>query len=230
VLSKLDGVIFLANSGCDTRFDDLRRALAVGAAFHVIPNALSPAAARALEESQLPFLERDRLIAVGSYQWQKGFDFVLRAYASSNACNKIPLHFFGQKHTDFCRKLHKQTKVLGIDPAYVFFHEGVSEELLQAEYSRARLVLSGSYTECQPLALLDASASATPFVARSTGCIESMPGGVAVKNYSEMTKQINEFIVNPEYWGFFSQLALAAASNLYHPDAIAKQLVAVLEG
>lgn len=228
LLPKLDGVIFLAKGGCDSRFDDLQLAVKVGATYHVVPNALSPAAVKALTEPPRPYLYRDRLIAVGSYQWQKGFDFVLRAYAASSARNKIPLHLFGQEHSGFINKLHRLVNLLEVDPAYVFFHEGVSEEDLQAEYTHAQLVLSGSHTECQPLALLDASASATPFVARATGCIDAMPGGLTVKNWSVMAQQIDEFIGNNEHWQVFSKLARTAAESLYHPDVVTQKLLSVL--
>lgn len=230
VLRELDGVIFLANGGSDSRFDDLRRAYEVGATCHVVSNALSPAAVRAATEHPRHLHERDRLIAVGSYQWQKGFDFVLRAYAASRACNQIPLHYFGQECSDFSKKLYGQAKAMGICSDYIFFHTGSLGDALQAEYNRARLVLSGSHTECQPLALLDASASATPFVARNTGCIDRMPGGVVIKNWREMAQQIDEFVENMDYWQAFSRAARNAAETVYHPDVVAKKLLAVLEG
>ena len=230
VLRELDGVIFLANGGSDSRFDDLRRAVEVGATCYFVPNALSPAAVKAVIKIPPTLLERDRLIAVGSYQWQKGFDFVLRAYASSRARNQIPLHFFGHECGDFSKQLHRQAKALGIYPDYIFFHTGVSGDALQAEYNQARLVLSGSHTECQPLALLDASASATPFIARTTGCIDGMPGGVAIKNWGEMAQQIDEFVENGDLWCSYSQAARSAAEKLYHPDVITQQLFTVLEG
>ena len=230
VLRKLDGVIFLANDGSDSRFDDFRRALEVGANYYVVPNALSPAAVKAVTRPPLTLFERDRLIAVGSYHWQKGFDFVLRAYASSRACNQISLHFFGQECSDFSKQLHRQAKALGIYPDYIFFHTGVSGDALQAEYNQARLVLSGSHTECQPLALLDASASATPFVARTTGCIDGMPGGVTIKNWDEMALQIDEFSENIDRWRRYSQAARSAAVTIYHPDVVTQQLITVLEG
>lgn len=229
VLRELDGVIFLANGGSDSRFDDLRRALEVGATCHVVSNALSAAALKAVTKNPPHLQERDRLIAVGSYQWQKGFDFVLRAYAKSRACNEIPLHFFGQERSNFSKKLYRQAKMMGIFSDYIFFHTGVTGDALQEEYNQARLVLSGSHTECQPLGLIDASASATPFVARATGCIDGMPGGVAINSWTEMAVQIDEFVENMDHWQAYSHAARNAAETLYHPDVVTQKLLAVLE-
>jgi 1,2-diacylglycerol 3-alpha-glucosyltransferase len=229
VMRELDGVIFLANGGSDSRFDDLQLALKLGATCHVVPNALSPAAVKAITKHPLNLQERDRLIAVGSFQWQKGFDFVLHAYAKSRACNEIPLHFFGQEYSNFSKKLERQAKVLGISSDYIFFHTAVSGDALQAEYNQAKLVLSGSHTECQPLALLDASASATPFVARSTGCINGMPGGVAMNNWTEMALQIDKFVENIDHWQAYSHAARNAAQTIYHPDLVTQKLLAAIE-
>ena len=230
LMRELDGVIFLSASGCDSRFDDLRLAKCVSVPLHVISNALSPAATLALGVEPLSFSGRDRLIAVGSYQWQKGFDFVLRAYAVSTQRNKVPLHFYGQVHTAYTAELQRQATHLGLDPNYVVFHEGVSGSDLIAEYGRARLVLSGSHTECQPLALLDASACATPFVARATGCIDCMPGGVVVSSWREMARQIDELCDDSSRWPDLSKAARTAASTVYHLDATTKELVKVLGG
>jgi len=189
---------------------------------------MSPAAALALKEEGGLQIARDRLIAVGSYQWQKGFDFVLRAYAASAALNKIPLHFFGQEYSAYGDELRQSAVRLGVDPAYLVLHEGVSGERLQMEYRRAHLVLSGSHTECQPLVLLDASACATPFIARSTGCIGGMPGGVVVKDWQEMARQIDQLLDDQPRWHALSKAARSAAEWVYHPDAIGKKLAQVL--
>jgi glycosyltransferase involved in cell wall biosynthesis len=227
-MRQLDGLIFLADCGCDSRFDDLRLATNEAVPFHIVPNSLSPAAALTLKQVGGLQHARDRLIAVGSYQWQKGFDFVLCAYAASAALNKIPLHFFGQEYSAYGEKLRQCAGRLGVDPAYLVLHEGVSGERLQTEYRRAYLMLSGSHTECQPLALVDASACATPFIARATGCIDGMPGGVVVRDWQEMARQIDQLCEDQSRWLLLSEAASSAAEMLYHPDVVCKKLAQVL--
>jgi 1,2-diacylglycerol 3-alpha-glucosyltransferase len=227
-MTQLDGVLFLAALGSDSRFDDLRLARQIAVPLRIVPNSLSLSAAALLARPPLALSARDRLIAVGSYQWQKGFDFVLRAYAASSACNQIPLHFFGQEYSAYSKQLQRKAEAMGVLSNSVYFHEGVSGDALQAEYARALLVLSGSHTECQPLALLDASVCATPFVARATGCINGMPGGIAIKSWIEMAQQIDKFLENMNHWQVYSQAARTAAENIYNPDVVAQKLVDVL--
>lgn len=228
LMKRLDGVLFLAGGGSDSRFDDLLLAREHAVPFRIIPNSLSPAAAAALGEPNMPLTKRDRLIAVGSYQWQKGFDFVIRAYAASKARNRFRLHLFGQSQFAYCATLRALVQRLGLPRDSVIFHEGVSGEALLAAYRQARLVLSGSHTECQPLVLLDANATGTPFVARSTGCIATMPGGVAVNTLEEMACQMDLLIDGGNSWQFFAAAGLRAAREIYHPNNTARQLLDAL--
>lgn len=228
-MHSLDGVIFLASGGSDSRFDDFELAKKKAVPFFIVPNSLSSDAAISTQEPVRPFAERDILIVVGAYQWQKGFDFVLRAYAASNAREKYEIHFYGQEHSEFSEHLIKLIQELDLPRSKVIFHEGVSGAALQAAKRSAKLVLSGSHTECQPLVLIDASAAGTPFIARRTGCIAAMPGGVAVASVSDMTTQIDRILESRDVWKDLSDAGRAAARDYYDPKVTGEALVDVLE-
>lgn len=229
-MKRLDGLIFLASGGSDSRFDDLELARKYGVPFHVVPNSLSPVAAMMLERPPQPFDVRDRIIAVGSYQWQKGFDFVLQAYAASRARHQFPLHLYGQKHSSYSATLMSLVARLGLPEGSVVFHEGVSGEALLSIYRQARLLLSGSHTECQPLVLLDANATGTPFIARTTGCVACMAGGIGVRSPQEMAFNIDAVAYGSEAWQVLAEAGRRAARDIYHPDHAALSLVAALSG
>ena len=218
LMKRLDGIFFLAESGSDSRFDDLRLAQRCGVSIRIVPNSLSLAAEVSLSKPINPLSARDRVIAVGSYNWQKGFDFVLRAYANSKARNLFPLHIYGQEHSSFTNVLRSLAIELGLSTDSVVFHEGVSGQALIAEYERARLILSGSHTECQPLVLLDAHATGTPFVARATGCISNMIGGIGVGTWQEMAINIDNLVNSESKWHYLSEAGRQAAINVYHSD------------
>jgi len=227
-MKRLDGILFLASEGSDSRFDDLRIARQHGVPLRIVPNSLSPAATAALESPPLPLDARDRLIAVGSYQWQKGFDFVLRAYAASQARYRFALHLYGQEHSAYSETLRALVRQLGLQEDSVVFHEGIAGGTLQAAYSQAYLVLSGSHTECQPLALIDANAAGTPFIARTTGCIATMPGGGGVHSWQEMASQTDALLREPAEWQSLSDAARQAAQDTYHPAHTAELLLTAL--
>jgi len=227
-MQRLDGVLFLAKGGADSRFDDMTLARRLGVAFRIVPNSLSTAATALLEKPAMQISVRNRLMAVGSYQWQKGFDFILRAYAASKARNRFPLHLYGQKFSAYNVILQDLVCQLGLQKGQVVFHEGVYGEPLLEAYSCSRLLLSGSHTECQPLALIDANATGTPFVARSTGCITKMPGGLAVHSVQDMTGQIDILVKEDSIWQALADAGREAALNTYHPDRTTQMLLTAL--
>ena len=228
-MQRLQGVIFLAPKGADRRFDDLKLALKHNIPIRFVPNSLSPAGLTCLEQEPVSLSERNRLIAVGSFSWQKGFDFIIRAYAASEARKFLPLYLYGQEHTAYSKKLRSLSRSLGLSDNKVVLTAGISSELLMRSYTQARLCLCGSYTECQPLVLLDANASGTPFVARKTGCIDSMPGGVTVNSLREMTKQIDMLTMDDSTWLELANTGRHAAKSHYHPRVTSKLLLNALD-
>jgi glycosyltransferase involved in cell wall biosynthesis len=227
-LRRLDGFIVTAAEGCDSRFDDLRVAQRLGLPFAVVPNVLSQDSLEYLQQPLVEYQYRTQLIAVGSYTWQKGHDFVLRSYALSKAKNRVPLKVFGQSFTAFTNLLRRLAESLGIRDEYLSFHEGVSGATLVEEYTHSVALLSGSHTECQPLVLLDSMATGTPFVARSTGCISTLAGGCGVRTECEAAGEIDKLITDDGEWARLSNAGRDEAKLRHHPDKVGQNLVAVL--
>lgn len=222
-MRQLDGVIVLAEEGSDSRFRDVEVAKRARVPLHVIPNSASNPKAIVNDK-------RSQIIAVGSYTRVKGFDFVLEAYARSSAGNVIPLALYGQSATPYLDALRRQAASLGIRDEMVQFHVGVADAALLSEYSRALLFVCGSYTECQPLVLLDAMATGTPFVARATGCIAWMPGGQAVSTPADAAYEIDRLLTDTDRWTTLSNQGREAAATTYSIDRNVDRLLAVLEG
>lgn len=229
-LRQLDGLIFLAETGCDSRFDDLKLARYLGVPFHIVPNALSPAALAVLGQATVRRESRRQLIAIGSYDWLKGHDFVLNSYALSCAKNRVPLKFFGQSYSPFTKKLREHAAKLGIEGDYVSFYEGISGDALLKECSRSIVLLSGSQTECQPLVLLDSMAAATPFIARATGCIASLSGGLGVKTEQEAARMIDRLLSDDSEWARLSEAGRNEVAERNYPDGVGRQLISALLG
>lgn len=229
-MAKLDGLVFLSDSGSDSRFDDLRLANRLGLPCHTVPNALSPAAMTILGQPDAGRRTRGQLIAIGSYDWLKGHDFVLNAYARSSAKNKIPLKIFGQKFSPFTAKLRLQAARLGIEDRYISFQEGVSGAELLSECSQSIALLSGSHTECQPLVLLDSMAAGTPFIARSTGCVSSLAGGVGVKTEVSAAQMIDRMVTDDAKWESLSRAGKEQVARNNHPVTVGQKLAAILAG
>lgn len=227
-MRRLDGLIFVASQGCDSRFDDLRLAQRLKVPYAIIPNAYSRVCDSDGGDPVASRLKRHQLIAVGSYEWFKGHDLSLRAYALSKAKNKIPLKIFGSRFTPYTDKLRLLTSALGLDANLVTFHQGTGKRELLGEYRKAKILISGSHTECQPLVLLDAMATGTPFVARSCGCIPSLRGGIVIGNEKEAARAINRILGEDREWDRLSGEGRVAAGSNHHPDVVGGTLAAFL--
>ncbi len=228
ILRSLDALIALGPSGCDSRFDDVKIARVLGIPIFVVPNTVSEEAMSALDESAMGMERRTQIISVGSYDWLKGHDFVLRAYALSAAKNSIPLKFFGQEFTPYVKKLKRMAAKLGIAEAFLHFQEGVSGNELLEEYKKSLLFVFGSRTECQPLVLLDTMATGTPFVSRASGCIDSLPGGYAISNEHSAAASMNSLLSDKVEWEIHSAAGVAAVRAHHQPKAVGRELFSVL--
>ena len=102
----------------------------------------------------------------------------------------------------------------------MLFYEGVFGKELLDYYSSSAIFLCGSHTECQPLVLLDSMATGTPFIARATGCIPSMTGGISVSSESECAMGINRLINNQSDWEGYSKAGFNEALSQYHPSKV----------
>lgn len=223
-LRKLDAIVFLADGGDDDRFDDLGMARKVGLRTYTIPNIVEAAPSALLEAGDA----RNRIISVGSFTRAKGFDFVLEAYARSSARNVVPLILFGQAETGFVSTLREQGRRLGLKSGMVEYRYGVAGDELLSQYQQAKLFVSGSYTECQPLVLLDAMASGTPFVARATGCISRLPGGVAVRSPAAAADEITRLLGDGDSWAALAATGTLAAKTAYSSRRHADLMLAML--
>ena len=229
VLKKLDGIIFLSDSDFDSRSDDLKMARELAIPFSVVPNALSEIAYQKLEANPLNFSSRNGFISVGSYDWAKGHDFVIRSYAKSRFKNLVPLRIFGQKYNDYTNSLRSLAFRLGLRDDMVTFYEGISGEELLKHYSSSSLFLCGSHTECQPLVLIDAMATGTPFIARASGCIPSMAGGISVFSEIECTNQINHLMNNNQEWERYAKAGREEALARYQPIKVSNYFLAAID-
>src|SRR5690606_6234679 len=139
-----------------------------------------------------------------------------------------PLVMFGQEETPYLDELRKLAAELGLGREAVIFRSGVAGEDLLAEYTRAKLVLFGSYTECQPLVLLDAMATGTPFVSKNTGCIAQLAGGMPVSTPEQAAREIDKLLENNHEWAKASAAGMRAAAADHSLERNCDRLLQVL--
>lgn len=213
MMQKFDHLVFLTGMQDMDRFYDKSLAGKLRLDnWSVIPNGAWPEkfADKLSDFRSLYGISNKRLVLnVSNYIANKNQEMALRAFLRANPCNAV-LVFIGSEINDYTRRLqriyeqHKSSSSIR-----VLFLEKVPQNTLNAAYKAADLFLFSSLSEVQPLVILEAMASATPFISTDVGCVRELPGGITVHSESQMAKQIRQLLDNPQ---LCNELAIAGSN------------------
>jgi len=181
-MSKFDHFVFLSNKLEKQRMSDVILAKKRGITnYSIIPNGARPAF---LNEIPIDFRLKNEintskiLLCVSNFQPAKGQRELLDWFTELGLTNTA-LVLIGSEFNAFSEQLKKQAdKQLG---KTVFLFEKLNEGELHAAYRVADAFISATYTEVQPLMLLDAMAVGLPFLCRDVGTVSELEGGICFK-------------------------------------------------
>lgn len=115
-----------------------------------------------------------------------------------NLPSELSLHLIGRKNGYYYVRCKQLVNKLKLENRVKFFSD--SECVLEGEIGGALLVLSTSITEVQPLVILEAMASGTPYVATPVGGIISLHGGILAENHNKQVKAILSMYQDQLLW------------------------------
>lgn len=138
-------------------------------------------------------ITRQKLVlCVSNYGPLKNQEFVIRAFENAHIDDCVFV-LIGSKFNEYSRYL-KETVVK--KPDSVLLLENVPRHTLVTALFEADLFLFGSKTEYFPVVILEAMASATPFISTDVGCVSRLPGGVITNSIGEMSDAIRSLFSN----------------------------------
>lgn len=184
--------IVLSDYADEDRFLDVSIARDLGAPYVVIPNVpgYDPTLASRGGTTKFGRLREQRFcLCVGAFDRKKNEMFVLEAFVRANLPD-TSLVLVGYSENGYSAKLRKSANKYGVSDR-VFIFSGLSQDEIYSLYKHAWVYLCGSRTECQPIVILDAMASETPFISTAVGCVPNLPGGLTVKSPREMARALN---------------------------------------
>lgn len=115
-----------------------------------------------------------------------------------NLPTELSLHLIGRKNGYYYVRCKQLVNKLKLENRVKFISD--SECVLEGEIGGALLVLSTSITEVQPLVILEAMASGTPYVATPVGGIISLHGGILAENHNKQVKAILSIYQDQLLW------------------------------
>jgi glycosyltransferase involved in cell wall biosynthesis len=69
--------------------------------------------------------------------------------------------------------------------------------------------------EAQPIALLEAMRESKPWIARESGCISEMPGGIFIKTEAEMTAEMQQLTADKDLRETLGEAGRNAIETVY---------------
>ena len=234
-LRRYDQVVFLSARPDRDRMIDLLVARLTGFRRRsVIPNG---AFVREFAESVLDFRAAHGigpgplLLCVANYGDRKNQAMALRAFRRAQIENGT-LVFIGSEFNDYSEQLLQLDQSLrtAFPAGRVLLLEKINREMTCAAFRAADLFVLSAKAETQPIVLLEAMASHTPFLSTDVGIIAELPGGIVVNGEAEMTANIQALFRSPRLMDELARQGWEACQNTYDWDRVVEAYDRLLSG
>lgn len=217
-----DHYVFLSSWEDTQRMSDVVWAKKYGTApFSVIPNGARPAFMVPTHRNFLneKGIQANRvLLCVSNYEPSKGQRELVQWFCEMKLPNTV-LVLIGSTFNRFSDRLKR---LVGKEWNQTFFlFEQQTEAEIHAAYSCADVFVTATYTEVQPLMLLDAMAKGLPFLSRKVGVISTLSGGVCFENKASFQLKLYQLLEDDQLRERLGAEGKNVAKKLYHWDVIA---------
>jgi len=235
MVRKFDHVVLLAERSDSRAFYD--RWLMDRIGYHkysAIPNGVHlnrfAAAMGRVEEFRAKhgIREKQMLLYVANYDPQKNQKMAIEAFIKA-ALPEAMLVLVGSEINHYARSIQSLAHEAGAIARQVIFLEKQTIEDIAAAYCAADLFLCSSKWEIQPLMILEAMASRKPFVCTDVGCVRDMPGGIIVRNLTEMVRAVRDLMANEPRRHLLAKQGRAAVDERYTWEKVVQQYAAMIE-
>lgn len=221
-LRSFDHVVFLSEQVDRDRFYDhcaLERF--GGPDFSVIPNgARTDFPATGIDfRAQHDLADRFVVLCVSNYTKNKGQETVLRAFLEADLEGSA-LIFIGSEFNAYSERL--KSALSNHAKARILFLDKQNQESISAAYRAADLFALASKSEAQPLVLLDAMGSGTPFVSTDVGAVSQLPGGLLFHSEADLTQLLRRLRKDEKTLEELAGRGSAATGTLYNWERYVK--------
>ncbi|AXE16329.1 hypothetical protein DR864_00610 [Runella rosea] len=229
-LTVFDYYVFLSKKPDKQRLSDLIEAKRLNLHnFSIIPNGANP---RFFQQPSTDFWDKfelnkaKMLLCVGNFSQEKGQYELIKWFIEISPKDTI-LVLIGSHFNDYSNQL-KKTFGKHLNTT-IFLFEKLTLEDIHAAYCSATLFVSATFTEVQPLVLLDAMAVGLPFLCRDVGAVSSLEGGLCFKDKDEFKVLLKQLLRNPFTRQNFGNKGKTAALSIYHWDLIAESYHSLIQ-
>lgn len=222
MLKTFDHLVFLSTRNDKNRFYDyyLTKKLKLSN-YSIIPNApfyIIRHKNKSRFKEKYGINSKYMILHVANYNFIKNQKMAIKAFIKSRVQNTT-LVFIGSEKNIYTAELEAYVSKHRMEDK-IFFMENLSKEEIVDAYQSADIFLCSSLSEVQPLAILDAMGCGVPFISTNVGCVSDIPGGVIVRNLSEMASKIRMLIENDVLRNKLGKEGLQACEKYYSWEII----------
>lgn len=203
LMRRMDQLVVLSDRRDFGRFLDHRIARWTGyKKVSVIPNG---AFASEFNNDQLPDFRKEfnpgaglLLLCVANYCDRKNQLLAVRAFRRAQL-KGATLVLIGSEFNEYSEQARRLDAELQKDfPAgRVVLLEKLTRAQTCAAYRAADLFVLPAKAETQPIVLLEAMASHTPWLSTNTGCVSELPGGIVARSENDLVEKLRELASSP---------------------------------
>jgi len=235
-LSKFECIVFLSRR-CDFNnfFDHYLAKLCKHPHIKIIPNGVNTS--KAFLPSAFSFRQKHNIAAdsmlflcVANYEKRKDQGFAARAFRKAAIRNSF-LIFIGSEFNECSRKLQSEDAKFphSSSAGTILWLEKVPRDETLSAFSECDCFVLSSEREAQPIALLEAMSFIRPWIARDSGCISEMPGGIVVQNTTAMAEAMLRLSKDSELRAKLGRSGFTAAQEVYNKNKTASSWIKLVE-
>ena len=236
-LKRFERIVFLSRR-CDTKnfFDHILAKLCRHPHVSVIPNGIDtprldmPPTISFRHKHNIP-ADSFFFLCVANYEMRKDQGFAVRAFRKAAIRNSF-LIFIGSEFNECSRKLQSEDAKFArsSSTSTILWLEKVPRDETLSAFSECDCFVLSSKREAQPISLLEAMSFSRPWIARDSGCISEMPGGIVVQNTTAMSEAMLRLAKDSDLRAELGRSGFSATQEVYNKDKTAFAWIKLIEG
>jgi len=226
-VGKIDRWVFLDRRS-DFRgfYDHLLAKISNHPGVRIIPNGVEPLQElgprgqfrkEILSRSQTNKENSIIFVCVANYSQRKDQGFAARAFRRAAIPNSY-LVFIESEFNEWSERFQQEDSPWegNSHPGRILWLEKMERSETLDAISNSDVMILSSKVEAQPIVLLEAMREKIPWIARDSGCISGMPGGVTISNETAMADAMTKMAMDSLFREKLGRAGLDAVTRIYN--------------